>query len=44
LVLELTAKNFLYWNISCATPNRLITREMAEAHIWNYDFDSTIRT
>ena len=25
-------------------PNRLITREMAESHIWNYDFEGTSRT
>ena len=22
-------------------PNRLITREMAESHIWSYDFEGT---
>jgi len=40
-VLELTAKEFSLLEYFMRNPNRLITREMAESHIWNYDFEST---
>ncbi len=40
-VVELTAKEFSLLEYFMRNPNRLITREMAESHIWNYDFEST---
>jgi DNA-binding response OmpR family regulator len=35
--LELTAKEFSLLEYLMRHPNRLITREMAEEHLWNYD-------
>jgi DNA-binding response OmpR family regulator len=40
-VLDLTAKEFALLEYFMRNPRRLITREMAETHIWNYDFVST---
>ncbi len=39
--LDLTTKEFSLLEYFMRTPNRLITREMAETHIWNYDFEGT---
>ena len=39
--LELTTKEFALLEYFMRNPNRLITREMAEDHIWNYDFEGT---
>lgn len=39
--IELTAKEYALLEYFMRNPNRLITREMAESHIWNYDFQST---
>lgn len=39
--IELTAKEYSLLEYFMRNPNRLITREMAESHIWNYDFQST---
>jgi DNA-binding response OmpR family regulator len=36
--IQLTAKEFALLEYFMRNPNRLITREMAEAHIWSYDF------
>jgi DNA-binding response OmpR family regulator len=38
---QLTAKEFALLEYFMRNPNRLITREMAESHIWSYDFDGT---
>lgn len=38
---DLTAKEFALLEYFMRNPNRLITREMAETHIWNYDFMGT---
>ena len=38
---ELTAKEFALLEYFMRSPNRLVTREMIEAHIWNYDFEGT---
>jgi two-component system, OmpR family, copper resistance phosphate regulon response regulator CusR len=38
-VIELTTKEYALLEYFMRNPNRLITREMAEMHIWNYDFD-----
>ena len=35
--IELTAKEFSILEYLMRHPNRLITREMAEGHLWNYD-------
>ncbi|HVN55196.1 MAG TPA: response regulator transcription factor [Anaerolineaceae bacterium] len=40
-VLGLTSKEFALLEYFMRNPNRLITREMAETHIWNYDFEGT---
>jgi two-component system, OmpR family, copper resistance phosphate regulon response regulator CusR len=37
---ELTAKEFSLLEYLMRNPNRLITREMAENHIWSYDFQA----
>ena len=37
--IELTAKEFALLEYFMRNHDRLITREMAEEHIWNYDFD-----
>ena len=39
--IELTAKEYALLEYFMRNPNRLITREMAENHIWNYDFQTT---
>jgi DNA-binding response OmpR family regulator len=39
--IDLTAKEFALLEYFMRNPNRLITREMAENHIWSYDFEST---
>ena len=38
---ELTAKEYALLEYFMRNPNRLITREMAESHIWSYDFQGT---
>jgi DNA-binding response OmpR family regulator len=37
--IELTAKEFSLLEYMMRNPNRLITREMAENHVWSYDYD-----
>lgn len=39
--IELTTKEYALLEYFMRNPNRVITREMAETHIWNYDFDGT---
>jgi DNA-binding response OmpR family regulator len=39
--IDLTSKEFALLEYFMRNPNRLITREMAETHIWNYDFEGT---
>jgi DNA-binding response OmpR family regulator len=39
--IQLTAKEFALLEYFMRNPNRVITREMAESHIWSYDFQST---
>jgi len=39
--IDLTAKEYALLEYFLRNPNRLITREMAESHVWNYDFQST---
>jgi DNA-binding response OmpR family regulator len=39
--IELTAKEYALLEYFMRNPNRLITREMAESHIWSYDFQTT---
>lgn len=39
--IELTTKEFSLLEYFMRNPNRVITREMAEMHIWNYDFEGT---
>lgn len=39
--IELTAKEYALLEYFMRNPNRLITREMAETHIWSYDFEGT---
>jgi DNA-binding response OmpR family regulator len=38
-VIELTSKEFALLEYFMRNPERLITREMAEEHVWNYDFE-----
>jgi DNA-binding response OmpR family regulator len=38
-ILDLTAKEFALLEYLMRNPNRLITREMAEDHVWSYDYD-----
>jgi len=38
---ELTAKEYELLEYFMRNPNRLITREMAESHIWNYDYQAS---
>jgi DNA-binding response OmpR family regulator len=38
---ELTAKEYSLLEYFMRNPNRLITREMAENHIWSYDFQTS---
>ena len=40
-LIELRAKEYALLEYLMRNPNRLITREMAETHIWNYDFEGT---
>ena len=40
-MIDLTAKEFSLLEYFMRNPNRLITRQMAETHIWSYDFDGT---
>ncbi len=39
--IELTAREYALLEYFMRNPNRLITREMAENHIWNYDFQAS---
>lgn len=39
--IDLTAKEYALLEYFMRNPNRLITREMAENHIWSYDFQNT---
>jgi DNA-binding response OmpR family regulator len=39
--LDLTAKEYALLEYLLRNPNRLITREMAEDHVWSYDFQSS---
>jgi len=39
--IELTSKEYALLEYFMRNPNRVITREMAETHIWNYDFDGS---
>jgi DNA-binding response OmpR family regulator len=36
---QLTVKEFALLEYLMRNPNRLITREMAEGHVWSYDYD-----
>jgi DNA-binding response OmpR family regulator len=38
--IDLTAKEFALLEYFMRNPNRLITREMAENHVWSYDFQA----
>ena len=37
--IDLTTKEFALMEYLMRNPNRLITREMAENHVWSYDYD-----
>jgi DNA-binding response OmpR family regulator len=37
--IELTAKEYALLEYFMRNPDRLITREMAESHVWSYDFE-----
>ena len=39
--IDLTAKEFSLLEYFMRNPNRVITRSMAESHIWSFDFQST---
>ena len=39
--INLTTKEYSLLEYFMRNPNRLITREMAESHVWSYDFQST---
>jgi two-component system, OmpR family, copper resistance phosphate regulon response regulator CusR len=39
--IQLTTKEYALLEYFMRNPDRLITREMAEAHIWSYDFEGT---
>lgn len=39
--IQLTAKEYSLLEYFMRNPDRLITREMAESHIWSYDFEGT---
>jgi DNA-binding response OmpR family regulator len=39
--IELTSKEYALLEYFMRNPNRLITREMAENHIWSYDFQAS---
>ena len=38
-LIELTSKEYSLLEYMMRNPNRLITREMAESHVWSYDYD-----
>jgi DNA-binding response OmpR family regulator len=38
-IIDLTSKEFALLEYFMRNPERLITREMAEEHVWNYDFE-----
>ena len=38
-LVELTSKEYSLLEYMMRNPNRLITREMAESHVWSYDYD-----
>src|SRR5947209_1414890 len=40
-LLELTAKEYALLEYFVRHPNRIITRDMVETHIWSYDFECT---
>ena len=40
-VIELRAKEYALLEYLMRYPNRLVTREMAETHVWNYNFEGT---
>jgi DNA-binding response OmpR family regulator len=40
-IIDLTAKEFALLEYLMRNPNRLITREMAENHVWSYDFQAS---
>jgi DNA-binding response OmpR family regulator len=40
-LISLTAKEYALLEYFMRNPNRLVTREMAESHIWSYDFEGT---
>jgi DNA-binding response OmpR family regulator len=40
-LIDLTSKEFALLEYFMRNPNRLLTREMVETHIWNYDFEGT---
>ncbi len=40
-LVDLTSKEFALLEYFMRNPNRLLTREMVETHIWNYDFEGT---
>lgn len=37
--IDLTSKEYALLEYMMRNPNRLITREMAESHVWSYDYD-----
>jgi DNA-binding response OmpR family regulator len=39
--IELTAKQYALLELFMRHPNRILSREMIESHIWSYDFDAT---
>jgi len=39
-VIELTPREFAILEYLLRSPNRILTREMIEAHVWNFDFIS----
>jgi DNA-binding response OmpR family regulator len=39
--IELTAKEFALLEYFARNPDQIITREMAESHIWSYDFNGS---
>jgi DNA-binding response OmpR family regulator len=39
--IDLTAREFALLELFIRHPNRIVTREMAEAHVWSYDFAGT---
>lgn len=39
IAIDLTVKEFALLEYLMRNPNRLVTREMAENHVWSYDYD-----